>query len=222
MKKTIVALLIFVLCFSLFGCGETTISQADYDELQAEYEDLQSRYNKLIRDNNELKEMLVDRYANNDERAADTDSYESTDELFYPNAFNKSFSFQAVHGFVGEDAKRKLVELWGYGDTYDQDTENGELLYIVEYHINLLKDCTRDDLWSILGSDLLRAPSMSAGSVGTAYTLVWDDSLDLYVGSQITAYGVAVFEPDCTEYYTAILDVEYGDYFFVHHVIEGF
>ncbi len=156
-----------------------------------------------------------------EKKAEKREVFEDAETICYSDYRGELFTFQAIHGYAGDVAKDKLMELWGYNTTYDQDIAAGNTLYIIEYEIKTLTDCTEHDLWNVLGA-YRKAPSLSAGEIGTGYTVYWERSSDLYSGAMITVYEVGVVDGEYSEFYSSIiLNSNLDDTIFVHHVIHN-
>lgn len=160
---------------------------------------------------------LNEGYENTDSAAAPT-LFEDTDDMELMEYGNSVFRFKALQSFVGDDALDQLERLGMPRDNYDQDIENlGGPLVIIEYEITMLRDCTENDLWSLLG-EYFREPSASSGSAGEAYTLIYDNRQSLREGDQILAYEIGVLNDSYDEFYSMLYA---GDYFFIHHTLNN-
>lgn len=58
MKKITALILTIILCVSLSACGEATVPQASYDELQTQYSELQSQNDTLKKESSSLNNQL--------------------------------------------------------------------------------------------------------------------------------------------------------------------
>ena len=57
MKKAVIFLTLISLCIALCGCGEPTVAQAEFDELQLMFDESQAESDRLLSENNELQKV---------------------------------------------------------------------------------------------------------------------------------------------------------------------
>lgn len=222
MKRATFAIILSTAMIVMAACGNSTSNVADYSGKEEKKETVETAKDAEAMDEDTADNITTTELTETDETInEDLNSgsgiYEDTEGVEYTGYDGPVFRFHALQHFVGEDARNQLEVIGMDKGTYDNDLEAvGGTLVIIQYEIEMLRDCSREDIWSVLG-EYYKKGSESSGIAGEAYTLQYDESSTLYKGDRITAYEIGILNGDYDEFYSLI----YGeDPFFIHHMLE--